>query len=61
VSGDDSRAKATVIGLLQSFGWRDIIDPGDISAALGTKHFLPLWLRLWGAKNTGLVNIEVVV
>src|SRR5919107_2446770 len=29
VSGDDTEAKATVAGLLRSFGWTDIIDLGD--------------------------------
>lgn len=60
VCGNDSRAKATVSELLRSFGWRDIIDLGDITAARGTEHFLALWLRLWGAKNTPLLNIKVV-
>src|SRR5919107_2699816 len=49
VSGDDTEAKATVAGLLRSFGWTDIIDLGDISAAWGTEMLLPIWLRLFGA------------
>lgn len=47
VSGDDEGAKADVTALLQSLGWRDIIDLGDLSTARGTEMLLPLWLRTW--------------
>ncbi len=49
VSGNDTGAKAAVTSLLQSFGWRDILDLGDLSTARGTEMILPLWLRAWGA------------
>ena len=60
VSGDDADAKQVVTGLLESLGHRDIIDLGDITTARGTEMYLPLWLRLWGALGTGLLNIKVV-
>lgn len=47
VSGNDESAKAEVTTLLQSFGWRDILDLGDLSTARGTEMLLPLWLRTW--------------
>ena len=34
-SGDDEDAKASVRGLLQSLGWQEIMDLGDISTARG--------------------------
>ncbi|MGZ6708812.1 MAG: NADPH-dependent F420 reductase, partial [Solirubrobacteraceae bacterium] len=42
VSGDDAEAKATVTDLLRSFGWRDIVDLGDLSTARGTEMLLPV-------------------
>jgi 8-hydroxy-5-deazaflavin:NADPH oxidoreductase len=49
-----------VTAILRSFGWRDILDLGDITTARGTEMYLPLWLRLWGALGTGTFNISVV-
>lgn len=60
VSGNDAAAKAQVSDLLQSFGWKEIIDLGDISTARGVEMYLPLWLRLWGALGTGMLNVRVV-
>jgi predicted dinucleotide-binding enzyme len=60
VSGNDSDAKKTVIGLLGSFGHTDVVDLGDITTARGTEMVLPLWLRLMGALNTPMFNLKVV-
>jgi NADPH-dependent F420 reductase len=47
ISGNDRDAKATVTGLLKSFGWKDIIDLGDIKTARATEMLVPLWLSLF--------------
>lgn len=60
VSGNDELAKAQVAELLRSFGWRHIIDLGDITTARGPEMYLPLWIRLWGALGTGTFNVSVV-
>jgi hypothetical protein len=49
LSGDDLAAKQVVIGLLQSFGWQDIVDLGGLATARGTEMLLPLWISLMGA------------
>jgi len=47
VSGNDAAAKAEVARLLAEwFGWRDIIDLGDITTARGAEAVLPVWIRL---------------
>jgi 8-hydroxy-5-deazaflavin:NADPH oxidoreductase len=47
VCGDNPEAKALVTGLLtDGFGWRDVIDLGDLTAARATEMVLPIWLRL---------------
>jgi 8-hydroxy-5-deazaflavin:NADPH oxidoreductase len=61
VAGDDDAAKAEVGELLQAFGWpaASILDLGDITAARGMEMYLALWLRLWGATGTPVLNVEV--
>jgi predicted dinucleotide-binding enzyme len=60
VAGDDADAKAQVRELLGEFGWPDeaILDLGDITAARGLEMYLPLWIRLWGALGTPILNVE---
>lgn len=60
VSGNDAAAKATVTEVLRSFGWKDILDLGDISTARGTEMILPIWLRVWGATKTPMFQFKVV-
>src|SRR5262249_19563895 len=60
VGGNDPQAKASVTELLRSFGWKRVIDLGDITSARGTEAFLLLWLRIWGALRTTDWNIHVV-
>ena len=60
VSGDDPEAKATVTGLLQSFGHDDVIDLGGIETARGTEMLLPIWLRLMGKLGTAHFNFKIV-
>jgi predicted dinucleotide-binding enzyme len=61
VCGNDAAAKATTRELLEAwFGWRDVIDLGDISAARATESYLHLWLRLWGALKTPHFNLHIV-
>ena len=60
VSGDDAAAKATVTGLLISFGHTDVIDLGGIDTARGTEMLLPVWLRLMGALGTATFNFKIV-
>jgi 8-hydroxy-5-deazaflavin:NADPH oxidoreductase len=61
VSGDDADAKRQVTGWLESwFGWRHIVDLGDISTARGTEMYLPLWVRLMGALGTPMFNLHIV-
>ena len=61
VSGNDAGAKAQVTEVLTIwFGWRHVLDLGDISTARGTEMYLPLWLRLWGAVGSPVINIKVM-
>jgi predicted dinucleotide-binding enzyme len=61
VAGDDAAATRQASELLQEFGWSAdaILDLGDITAARGMEMYLALWLRLWGAVGTPVLNVEV--
>ena len=61
VSGNDTEAKTKVTGILQSYGWKHIIDLGDITTARGTEMLLPIWLRLWNALGNPNFNFKIVV
>src|SRR5947209_12088603 len=61
VSGNDANAKSAVTKLLkEEFGWRDILDLGDLSAARAQEMYLPLWLRLYMRLQPATVNVHVV-
>jgi predicted dinucleotide-binding enzyme len=59
VCGNDTQAKGQVIAILQSFGWKDIIDLGDITGARGQEMILPIWLRLFTTLNTPNINFHI--
>jgi predicted dinucleotide-binding enzyme len=59
--GNDAGAKAEVTQILKDwFGWRDVIDLGDISNARGSEMFVALWVRLFGTLGTPMFGIKVV-
>ena len=60
VSSNDMDAKAPVSELLRSFGWIHIFDLGDLSTARGTEAYVLLWVRLYGAMNTGMINVKIM-
>lgn len=61
MSGNDPDAKARVAEILRKwFGWKNVIDLGDITTARGTEAYVLLWVRLWGVLKTADFNIKVV-
>jgi hypothetical protein len=61
VCGNDAGAKTEVTRILTDwFGWRDVIDLGDITNARGSEMWLPLWVRLYGALKTPMFTVKVV-
>jgi len=60
ICGNDAEAKKEVNQLLESFGWKNSIDLGDISAARGTEQLLPIWVRLMGTLGTAMFNFSIV-
>jgi predicted dinucleotide-binding enzyme len=58
--GNDAGAKERASELLKSFGWRNLLDLGDITMARGTEMYLPLWVRMYGALKSPSFNIKIV-
>jgi predicted dinucleotide-binding enzyme len=59
ISGNDPEAKARVVELLRTFGWKNVVDAGDISAARGQEMLLVMWARLFGALQTPTFNFHI--
>ena len=61
VAGNDAAAKAEVTKILKDwFGWKDVVDLGDIVNSRGLEMYLPLWVRLYGALQTPMFNLKLV-
>jgi predicted dinucleotide-binding enzyme len=60
VAGNHDAAKATVTQMLHSFGWRDVVDLGDISGARGMEAMLILWLRSRMTLGNAMFNVKLV-
>jgi predicted dinucleotide-binding enzyme len=61
VSGNDGDAKAVVSGYLRDwFGWKTVIDLGDITTSRGVEMFLILWLSLRSVVSSKRMNIKLV-
>jgi hypothetical protein len=61
VSGNDQAAKDEVSGILRGwFGWRSIVDLGDLTTARGVEMYLPLWVRLMGRLGSPVFNVRIV-
>ena len=55
-----TRARAEVRALLEAFGWRDIIDLGDLTACRAMESLAPMWIRLNSQFGHVWFNLAVV-
>ena len=61
VCGNDAGAKTEVTRMLKEwFGWKDVVDLGDITNARGTEMWVALWVRLYGALQTPMFGMKIV-
>jgi hypothetical protein len=61
VSGNDHEAKTMVIKILREwFGWKSIIDLGDITTSRGVEMFLPLWWSMRRVIDAERFNIKIM-
>jgi predicted dinucleotide-binding enzyme len=61
VSGDDPEAKATVTRILMEwFGWKSVIDLGNIKTARGAEMILPIWINLRQVLGSSKFNFKII-
>jgi predicted dinucleotide-binding enzyme len=61
LSGNDAAAKEVVAVLLRdAFGWKHVLDLGDITTARGTESFIAFWARVRLAVGTIPFNVKIV-
>lgn len=60
VSGNDQAAKTRAAEILKSFGWKSVIDLGDIKTARGVEQILPVWVSLMMLYGTPNFNFKIV-
>jgi predicted dinucleotide-binding enzyme len=61
VSGNDPKAKETVEMILRDwFGWKSIIDLGDITTSRGVEMYMVLWSNLRRIVSADRFNIKVM-
>ena len=61
VSGNDIESKATIITILRDwFGWKSVIDLGDITTSRGVEMYVVMWQIQRDAVSSPRFNIRVV-
>ena len=61
ICGNDAQAKTKVVDILKNwFGWKSVIDLGDITGARATEMLLPIWVRLMGLYQSPNFNFKIV-
>ena len=60
LSGNHDYAKATVTALLESFGWSDVFEIGDLGSARGTEMLMPIWMRMFAKLGPVPYNFKIV-
>ena len=60
LAADDAAARNAVKNLLESFGWLDLIDLGDLAACRAMEQLAPMWIRLNEKLGHVWFNLHVV-
>ncbi len=60
VAGNDPEARDRVARFLRDeFGWRTVLDLGDLTAARGLEMMIMVWLKIWAALGTADFNYKI--
>ncbi len=61
VCGDDAEAKTEITNILVNwFGWKSVIDLGDITASRVTEAWVLFWVRIMTLTGSPMHNIKIV-
>jgi predicted dinucleotide-binding enzyme len=53
IAGDDEGAKREVTGILESFGWTDVVDLGELRIARYLEPLAMVWVTYWARTEAG--------
>jgi len=60
VAGNDPEARERVARFLrEEFGWKTVLDLGDLTAARGLEMMIMVWLKIWSALGTSDFNYKI--
>jgi NADPH-dependent F420 reductase len=59
IAGDDDSAKKQVSKLAAQYGWKNIIDLGDIKASRGVEMVFVLWMSIFRKLGTPMFNYKI--
>jgi hypothetical protein len=60
IASNDEAAKGEVTKLLESFGWTDVIDLGDLGNCRAMEQLIPLWMSLERKFGGPQFNLAVI-
>jgi 8-hydroxy-5-deazaflavin:NADPH oxidoreductase len=60
LAGNNQQAKDELIEIAKSYGWKNIIDLGDIKAARGMEMLMPFWLTVRMKLSSSDFNYKIV-
>ena len=60
ICGNNPGSKNIVAEILKSFGWKEIMDLGDITSSRTTEMIIPFWVKIMSTLNTSQFNFKIV-
>jgi 8-hydroxy-5-deazaflavin:NADPH oxidoreductase len=61
IAGNEPDARDRVARFLrEEFGWKTVVDLGDLTAARGLEMMIMVWLRIWATLGTSDFNFKIV-
>lgn len=60
IAGNEASDRADVARVLHSFGWKDVVDLGDLTACRAMEQLVPMWVRLNDRLGHVYFNLAVV-
>lgn len=58
--GNDADAKKEAEKIMREYGWKHVLDLGDITGARGMEMLLAFWFKLWSATQKQVFNLKLV-
>jgi 8-hydroxy-5-deazaflavin:NADPH oxidoreductase len=60
ICGNDEAAKTAFVQIARGFGWKHIVDLGDLTGARAMEAYVTVWVRAMTALGTPMFNVKFV-